>query len=361
MEDSLTFKPINVKSNIRDYSAEFIDNVNSKLTDYKEGETFFIIDHNVIDLYKSELSHILDRFSVVNFESVEPQKSLDRASDIVLSLIEQGFKKNYRLVGIGGGIVQDITGFVASILFRGVSWDLFPTTLLSQADSCIGSKTSINVKDYKNQLGTFFPPENVYVSTTFLGTLNHSEILSGVGEMIKVHLLDNKESFEYLAQNYEAIFRDNQVMLEAIYRSLQIKKRVIEIDEFDRDYRNIMNYGHSFGHAIESVTNYGIPHGQAVTIGMDIANFVSVKMGLLSEEQYTRYEELILKNFPNYDLASLDIDQLILSLSKDKKNIGKRLTLILTKGAGQMDKYVVQSDELFKSWIVAYFEKRINA
>ncbi|MCB0482445.1 MAG: hypothetical protein KDC83_13535 [Flavobacteriales bacterium] len=359
MGDLSTYRAINISSNIRDYSAEFVESFELELERYAEGETFFIIDNNILKLYPNQFKETLKKFYVIGFDALETKKSLASATEIVVDLIERGFKKNFKLVGIGGGIVQDITGFVASILFRGVSWDLYPTTLLAQADSCIGSKTSINVFDFKNQLGTFFPPERIIVDSDFLETLAHSEILSGVGEMIKVHLLDSEESFDHMVANYSGLFENKGVMLDLIYRSLQIKKRVIEIDEFDRDYRNIMNYGHSFGHALESVTNYGIPHGQAVTVGMDMANYISFRMELIPEATFEKYGTLIRRNFPDYHLKSVDIGTLINSLSKDKKNVGKMLTLILTKGAGKMDKYLIESDDKFRAWIEDYFENYI--
>src|SRR5581483_3202456 len=197
-------------------------------------------------------------------------------------------RRNHVLVAIGGGIIQDITCFLAATMLRGLPWNFIPTTLLAQADSCIGSKSSINAGEAKNILGTFTPPARVDVSTRFLKTLDERDIRSGIGEMLKVHAIEGPQSFDQIAHDYENILSDDSVMLHYIRRSLDIKKRIIEIDEFDRGPRNVMNYGHSFGHAIESATDFAVPHGIAVTLGMDLANYTAVRTGRTGEAFFQR-------------------------------------------------------------------------
>ncbi|GAI32171.1 unnamed protein product, partial [marine sediment metagenome] len=247
-------------------------------------------------------------------------------------LLDNNIKRNNKLIAVGGGIIQDITGFVSSILLRGVEWIFYPTTLLAQSDSCIGSKTSINVDDFKNQLGTFYPPQRIILDVNFLKTLTLTDMKSGLGEIIKVHLLDGEKSLEYINSHYEQAFSDPAVVKDLIFRSLMIKKNIIEKDEFDKDYRNIMNYGHTFGHAIESVSNYEVCHGQAVTMGMDIANYISLKMGMLLDEPHEIMREVLLKNYPDYSLRREQLTSFLTALTKDKKNVDENLSAILTEG-----------------------------
>jgi len=233
-------------------------------------------------------------------------------------------------------------------MLRGVKWYFYPTTLLSQADSCIGSKSSINSGKAKNILGTFTPPNEVHISSLFLNTLDPREVLSGLGEMIKVHIIDSPESFNLIAQNYQKILEDRATMIKYIHRSLEIKKTYVEEDEFDNGIRNIFNYGHSFGHAIESATDFAIPHGVAVTIGMDMANFVAMKMGISSQENYNHMHITLFKNYSNYADFLIPINSFISAISKDKKNIGfNDVTLILIDNDAKVFKDSYKNDKWF--------------
>ena len=327
---------LKIKSNINDYPVFLVEDFALPLAEESEANSFFIIDQNVFNLYGEKIRGITSKSRHIVIEATEAHKSFDYIHVVINSLLENNIKRNTRLIAIGGGIIQDITGFIASILFRGVEWVFYPTTLLAQSDSCIGSKTSINFDDYKNQLGTFYPPRRIILDVNFLKTLKTDDIKSGLGEIIKVHLLDGEQSLEYLASNYERSFSDSAIMKDLIYRSLMIKKRVIEKDEFDKDYRNIMNYGHTFGHAIESMSNYEVSHGQAVTLGMDVANYVSHKIGMLSDEDFKNMREIVLKNFPDYHLQLDHMDSFMAALARDKKNVDESLMAILTKGPGKM-------------------------
>ena len=168
-------------------------------------------------------------------------------------------------------------------MYRGVDWIFFPTTLLAQGDSCIGSKTSINFGKFKNQVGGFYPPVNIYIDLAFLATLKDIDIKSGLGEMCHYYIVAGEEDFMRYKREYDFALSDKNVLAGIIARSLEIKKGYIEIDEFDQKERQVFNYGHSFGHAIESLTDYRIPHGIAVSYGMDMANFISVKLDYIPE------------------------------------------------------------------------------
>lgn len=349
------FKEFIVKSNIRDYCVYFCDDFALELGPDEQDDNFFIIDQNVASLYGNQLSDILGKENHILVEAVENNKNIEMVTSIIESLLQRNFKRNGRLIAIGGGIIQDLTGFVSSILFRGVEWVFYPTTLLAQGDSCIGSKTSINVGQFKNQLGNFYPPSRIIIDSAFLDTLTPAAIRSGIGEMIKVHLLDSTESFQFLKDRLPLAKQDRVYMDELIFHSLQIKKRVIEIDEFDTDYRNIMNYGHTFGHAIESVSDYKLMHGEAVIIGMDISNYISLKKGLITQTWFDEVRALLFDNWPEYGLQNMDLTGFLAALRRDKKNVGQSLTMILTKGPGTMFKEKSLIDNDFKDLIESYF------
>ncbi|MGD0331021.1 MAG: AroB-related putative sugar phosphate phospholyase (cyclizing) [Nitrososphaeria archaeon] len=348
-----TLKELKVKSNIKDYSIIFVDDFSEALIKNSSEKSFYIIDQSVFYHYKDKLHSILAKQKHLIVEASESHKTLDYAQTIIKLLINNSIKRDDRLVAIGGGIIQDITGFVSSILFRGIAWILYPTTLLSQSDSCIGSKTSINVGEFKNQLGTYYPPDHIVLDFNFLKTLSLIDIKSGLGEIIKVHLLDGEDSLEYILSHYTES-ASSPVLNELILRSLSIKKKIIEKDEFDRDYRNILNYGHTFGHAIESITSYKVCHGQAVTIGMDMANYISFRLGILPEKSYQQMRKALEKNYPDIRLESEQMEPFLVALSKDKKNVDENLSFILTKGPGEMLKRKLPIDDSLKQYLNDY-------
>ena len=265
-------------------------------------------------------------------------------------------QRGHLLTAVGGGIIQDITAFLAATLLRGLRWRFYPTTLLAQADSCIGSKSSVNVGQYKNQLGTFNPPEEILISIDVLGTLNERDIRSGIGEMIKVHTIAGLSDVHAIKDDYELMLKDKRVLGHYIRRSLELKKIKIEADEFDQGERLVMNYGHSFGHAIESATSYTIPHGIAVTIGMDLANYMSWRFGFVSQEVYEDLHSLLAENYAGFEGTPIPESRFFESLAKDKKNIGVELTLILMKGPGRVFRDKYPNDEKLRAICREYLE-----
>jgi 3-dehydroquinate synthase len=358
MEDSQV-RDFNVKSIVHDYAVQFIDDSKEILdSELKDGDVV-IIDNNVRALYPDILNGIFQQNVVVGIDADECQKSYQGLVPIIEKLIAGGFRKNHRLIGIGGGIIQDVTAFTSSIMYRGVSWLFFPTTLLAQGDSCIGSKTSINFGEFKNQVGGFYPPNKVYIDLNFLDTLSNSELQSGLGEMCHYFVVAGEEDFKRYKDEYSFALENKAILSSLIARSLEIKKRYIEIDEFDRNKRQVFNYGHSFGHAIESLTNYEVPHGIAVSYGMDMANFVSVKMDYLEVKIRQEIRELLEQIWNGYVIRNLSIEKFAHALSKDKKNLGKELRLILCKGYGKLFKTGIQLDRQFMGWLEEYFDKEL--
>jgi 3-dehydroquinate synthase len=357
MEDLLVFDPLSIRSHWGQYNVFFDDDALGRLNNSFNAETHFLIDKKVAGLYGDVLDRVICSQSVLFIEAVEANKSLHKFPEYVEHLVSKSIRKNHRLIAIGGGIIQDITCFLAATLLRGLPWHFYPTTLLAQADSCIGSKSSINVGKTKNILGTFTPPEQVYICTDVLKTLEEPEIHSGIGEMLKVHAIEGPESFNRIASDYERMFADLSVMKNYIYRSLEIKKPIIELDEFDSGPRNIMNYGHSFGHAIESATDFTVPHGIAVTIGMDMANFVAFNLGKTDICHYERMHQILRDNARSYEDIKIPPEEFFSALYKDKKNSSTNLKLVFPDSEAKIAVGFFSNDDKFKNLCIKYFRE----
>lgn len=313
------------------------------------GGAHLVVDEQVGRLHAAALSPVLDSFPTLRIGATEAAKSLEQFPDYVRVLVSGGIRRGDVIVAVGGGVVQDIACFLAATLMRGLEWWFVPTTLLAQADSCIGSKSSINVGELKNVLGTFTPPARVHLWTGYLATLEDRELRSGVGEMLKVHAIEAPGSFDRIAHDYDLLFEDAGVMQRYVRASLEIKRRIVEEDEFDRGPRNVMNYGHSFGHAIESATRFAIPHGIAVTIGMDMANFVSMRLGPGTAETYERMRTTLAANAAGYGDVAIEAGTLVEAIGKDKKNVGSELRLVLPDESGRIGIVRRPNDEAFSA------------
>ncbi len=349
-----------VKSSVHDYDVKFVNDVPNILKNEIQDGDVIIIDNNVRKLYPDLLKGLDSNTVVIGIDAREDKKSYKGLIPIIQDLINNGFRKNHRLIGIGGGIIQDITAFTASIMYRGVKWIFFPTTLLAQGDSCIGSKTSINFGEYKNQIGGFYPPNKIFINLEFLNTLSEADLQSGLGEMSHYFIVAGEKDFKEYKMDYEDALTDNNILAKMISNSLKIKKSYIEIDEFDQHKRQVFNYGHSFGHAIESLTGYTVPHGIAVSFGMDMANFISVKRKFLKNSVRLEIRDLLQRIWSGYDISNLKLDKFAMALSKDKKNVGKELRLILCKDYGKVFKTAQNLDDEFKGWLKDYFSHELN-
>src|SRR5260221_3633916 len=269
-------KDLQIHSSTVDYAVHFDDNIKKTLSMLcGKYQVHLLVDMKVWKLYKKYFRDKKSYLSLKLFEGEENKKNLDEVASYIEYLLTKKIHKNHKLVVIGGGILQDIGSFTAHILLRGIEWIYIPTTLLAMSDSCIGSKSGINVGKYKNQVGVFHPPVEIYLYLPFLDTLSANEIVNGIGEIMKHSLIEGGRVFDYTKSNIKSIAHDKKVTKEIIFQSLLIKKEIIEKDEFEVRQRKILNYGHSFGHALEGYTKHKIPHGDGVLIGMDIANYIS--------------------------------------------------------------------------------------
>lgn len=328
-----------IESSIRDYTVHICDSLNflSDLSDIRE--RFYVIDSNVWDIYGPATFPDASESNRLILPIDEDRKNLQTVMELYDALMSRSAKRNMTLISIGGGILQDISGFAASTLYRGLNWVFIPTTLLAQADSCVGSKTSLNYKKYKNLVGTFFPPNRIYLNTSFLRTLKEDDFFSGLGEVIKLHLMGGPSAISALTKMLPALIqRDEAALLEAVRNSLNVKLSYMRGDEFDTGRRNLLNFGHCFGHALESTSNFAIPHGQAVLIGILFANIVAKTRGLLTEKTFRDVQDGLLapaiRNLP--DPAFLEPEHISAAMKMDKKRVGEGLVLVMMTENAQM-------------------------
>ncbi|MEI6639943.1 MAG: hypothetical protein WCL46_09510 [Chlorobium sp.] len=332
---------IAVHSNLRDYAVHFHDDASFIDGFTRFPQRLFVIDENVWKLHGTGCLAALADSERIIFPVSEERKNLDGVMELYDRFMECSAKKNMTLISIGGGIIQDITGFVASTLYRGLNWVFLPTTLLAQADSCIGSKTSLNYKRFKNLIGTFYPPAEVHIFSRFLQTLEKFDFLSGMGEVAKLHLMGGIETISAFTEALPALLkRDDSAILSAIHRSLAVKLSFMKGDEFDAGRRNLLNYGHCFGHALETVSDYAIPHGQAVVVGMLVVNRVAVRRGILSEVVAQRLAEQFFGSLLDFklELSQYSMDELIAAMRQDKKRVGDGLVMVMVTDSIEMVK-----------------------
>lgn len=320
-----------IASNIHNYEVLFESSLDFFDGLIKQSSRVFVFDKKVFNLYP-QLSVGIDLKDIILIDSIEENKTLETVQNLLSQLVLRDEKKKLTLISVGGGIIQDITGYAASTLYRGINWVYVPTTFLAQADSCVGSKTSINFEGFKNILGGFYPPHRIHLFPGFIDSLPKVDFYSGVGEVIKFLLLDDikQPDVDKIQLLVDKLYQGEEYMA-AIKQSLLVKKSYIKQDEFDSGKRNLFNYGHCFGHALETSSKYQVPHGIAVTIGMVFANLVALERRLISKDFYHALNvKLLLPNIV-IDLKPtwFEKDLILAALKNDKKRTGKNLTVII--------------------------------
>lgn len=305
---------------------------------YKNKKIFIITDDKVGPLYLKriikELSNTYDVDYVV-IKNGEESKNINTYAYICEELINKGIKRNHLLIALGGGVIGDMTGFVASTLYRGLPYVGIPTSLLSQMDSSIGGKTGIDFAGRKNILGCFKQPIMVLIDPKTLDTLDDREFNNGMGELIKHGAIGNYNLLKMLEDKPE-------INEDIIYESLTVKKAVVEIDEFDLKERMTLNFGHTFGHAIELKS--GLKHGEAVAIGMLMAIRLGEDLGVTPKSCYEAINNILIKyNLPN---DKYDYKEYINDIMYDKKNIAGTINFILLTKLGECIIYKMTEEEI---------------
>lgn len=254
--------------NIRSSSGSYSVSVGSSLLEKviaEHPDALYMVDSRLIACLPERVT------KRILIEATESNKSLERMPEVLLQMRELGANRTTHLVAIGGGVIQDIATFAASVYMRGISWTYMPTTLLGMADSCIGGKSSINMLGYKNLVGNFYPPKDVVIDTDFIKTLNADQVTGGLFEAAKICYTRGYQDFLAYLDEHPVYPIATEDAKRIILRSLKTKQWFIETDEFDQKERLLLNYGHTFGHAIEAGTDFGISHGVAVGVGMVVA------------------------------------------------------------------------------------------
>ncbi len=269
---------------------------------------------------------------VITIGTGETIKTLDTVEDIYAQLLSLQADRSAFIVGVGGGIVCDITGFAASTFMRGVRFGFVATSLLAQVDASVGGKNGVNFQGYKNMVGLFHQPEFVICDLEVLKTLPPREISCGLAEIVKHAAIADADLFAFLEEQAESVLAlDPEAIEKLVLRSVEIKSAIVSRDETEKGERRLLNFGHTFGHAIEKVS--GISHGEAVSIGMVVAAALSVKKGLLTTKEERRLRDLLARlQLPN-DFA-FDPQKILNAATKDKKRAGDRIHFVLLAGIG---------------------------
>jgi len=299
-----------------------------------------ITDSNVSALYGEAFLNRLRGMGIsvdmIDFPAGEDSKNITSALAIVERMIELGADRSSALLALGGGVVGDMTGFIASTFMRSVPYINVPTTLMAQVDSSIGGKTAIDLPEGKNLLGTFYQPKGVVIDVKFLDTLPEVEFHNGLAEVIKYGIIEDIELFRFLEEHVKAIKeRDCEILVKIIENSCRIKKGIVEIDEKDKGLRRILNFGHTIGHAIEAESHYTVAHGVAISLGMVAAVRISEKLYDLPGEERNRIENLMKTvGLPCRIPHTVTNNGILSRLKMDKKKEGSVIHFVLLKKMG---------------------------
>ena len=309
----------------------------------------------VADRRFREMLESQGRFGCIYIDAVESSKTLSTVEEVIISLQKLGARSNSKVVAIGGGIIQDIITLVDSLYMRGIAWIYVPTTLLAMADSCVGGKSSINTKTVKNLIGNIFPPETIYADTDFISTLSDEDFSAGLAEASKICFCKGADEFQKFLNLPSS--KSPKYLAQMLPLVLNAKKWFVEIDEFDHSERKQLNFGHTFGHALEVGSSYGIAHGLAVASGVKAAMIYESKSRVLSkvEEQFMLYADSLV-NGPKFNWSTDDIDweSYASALNADKKHSETEYVLLLPNaGGGVRMQRIKKSQEVLNAMIDA--------
>ncbi len=289
---------------------------------------------------------------VVSIPDGEKYKTLETVENILNECFEYKLDRKSLLIAFGGGVIGDMTGFTASLYQRGIDFIQIPTTLLSQVDASVGGKTGVNNKYGKNLIGAFYQPKAVYIDPEFLKTLPAREFAAGVAEIVKMAVMFDKAYFEFLQ---EADLQNEEKLKEAIRRSVELKAWVVNQDEKEAGIRAVLNYGHTFGHVVENETAYTTYlHGEAVSIGMVMANALAVELGLFTQEEADEVKALLEKSSLPTAYVIKDVDAFYEHFFLDKKSANNAIKFILPNGMGD-HKMLSDIDEKIVKKVLAQF------
>lgn len=321
--------------------------------DFSDKKICIVTDSNVEPLYAKDLVNLLTPYCakvcVYAFPAGEESKNLDTVQKVYEYLIQNKFNRNDMLFALGGGVVGDLTGFVAATFLRGIDFIQIPTTLLSQVDSSIGGKTGVDFSQYKNMVGAFKMPKLVYMNLTVLNDLPSRQYFSGMAEVMKSALIKDADLYVWLIDNiYEICQRESETVIEMVYRTNLIKKDVVEKDPYEKGERALLNLGHTLGHAIEKYKNFEMLHGECVALGCVCAAFISWKRNLIDEDEYYEIRDMFVPFYLPISVDDIDPAKIVELTHSDKKAENNYVKFVLLKKVGEayVDKTVTDEEML---------------
>jgi len=301
-----------------------------------------ITDSKVASLYGEKL---LAEFKsaglkthLISFPAGEESKSRETKAMLEDEMLRLKMARDSAIIALGGGVVGDIAGYLAATYNRGISYVQVPTTIVACVDSSIGGKTAVDTPHGKNLIGSFHQPRRVYIDIETLKTLPKKEIREGMAEVIKYGVIKDRTFFEFLESNIDQVFSfTEQTLIHIIKRCCEIKGEVVELDEKESNLRKILNFGHTIGHAIENLSNYKIPHGQAISMGMTAEGKIALEMGLWQKADLERLVYLLKRTgLPTDFPKNMNLNRIIDTMKLDKKARGGEVEMVLPKKLGEM-------------------------
>lgn len=338
-------KEIDVDLGERSYSIRLGENLIGQpglLDEYLSGTQALIVTNDAVkSLYLDALISSLPKsmkIDTVTLPDGEAYKTLETYALVIDKLVEARHNRTTTVIALGGGVVGDVAGFAAATYQRGVAFVQVPTTLLALVDSAVGGKTAVNHVRGKNLIGAFYQPRRVIADVATLRTLPERELRAGLAEVIKYGVIYDSQFFDWIDEQLERLVTiETDAMIQAVRRSCEIKAAVVQGDERELGKRAILNYGHTFGHALEAVTGYQqLLHGEAVAIGMVMAADLSMRLGWLSAAEAARIRELIKRAGLPVSPPSLSSATLLEAMNMDKKVVDGQIRLVLAKGIGEV-------------------------
>ncbi len=327
-------KRINVEANNHSYDIFIGSSLLDEIDKYLDKEKKYVV---ITDDYlpKKYLDKIKEKINILTYEIAfgEKSKTINTVLDIISFLENNNVDKGYEIIALGGGVINDIAGFVASIYKRGLKYTNIPTTLLAQVDASIGGKTGVNFDEKKNLIGSIYPPRQVLIDTKTLETLDQRNFNNGMAEIIKVAMIYDKDLFYKLLKDEDV----KKNIEEYIFEAVLIKRYFIEKDEFDLKERRALNFGHTIGHALE-MADLSLLHGEAVAYGMKLMSF---------------YNKDLIKLLDKFDLnkeLNISFDKLVPMIKQDKKEMSNKFNLIIVKDIGKYEIIEYNLDEIKKFW-----------
>jgi 3-dehydroquinate synthase len=316
------------------------NNLAEMLSPWNQGQQWVVLTQQpIFDFYHTVIDSLRAqgfKIAVIVVPSDESAKNIRHAEAVWTQMVELGCDRSSVLLALGGGVVGDLGGFVAATYMRGIPFIQLPTTLLAMIDSAIGGKTAVNLAAGKNLVGAIYQPKAVLVDPGFLKTLPRRNVISSLGEAIKYGFIRDRSIFDIIKARFDDLLalQDQSLLSEIISKSCKIKSQIVSNDQFENGERKLLNYGHTIGHAFETIQDYGgLYHGEAVLYGMKCANYISHKKGLLADDQFAD-AQAVLDLFPLPELGVVDPSKVLEIVAHDKKNINGKLSFILLDAIG---------------------------